>query len=212
VDYAHEATEAARGVALDGAAGCDTRPTIAPAFSVAQMDALALGLRGGAFDAVCSSHLIEHFVDPSPHVAELARVTADTGTAYFLTPNAPADFENPFHLRLFGPADLADLLAAHFEDVWVGGVDATDEVKADFAARRAKARRLLRLDVFDLRHRVPRSWYVALYTRLLPVAYALVARRAQDGTSRITAEDWFVTEHVDETTLVLFAVCRSPRR
>ncbi|HXY27288.1 MAG TPA: class I SAM-dependent methyltransferase, partial [Acidimicrobiales bacterium] len=41
---------------------------------VAQMDALALGLGGASFDGVCSSHLIEHFTDPEPHVAELARV------------------------------------------------------------------------------------------------------------------------------------------
>jgi SAM-dependent methyltransferase len=212
VDYAPEATEAARRVAGDGAADRTSRPTPAPAFSVAQMDALALGLTDGTFDAVCSSHLIEHFDDPSAHVAEVARVTSDTGTTFFLTPNAPADFENPFHLRLFGPVDLAALLRVHFDDVWVGGVDATDRVKADFAARRAKADRLLRLDVFDLRHRIPRRWYVALYTRLLPVAYALVDREGRDGSSGITADDWFVADDVDETTPVLFAVCRRPRR
>jgi SAM-dependent methyltransferase len=211
VDYAREATEAARRLAHDVAA--DTGGTVAPtpAFSVAQMDALALGLADGSFDAVCSSHLIEHFADPSVHVAEVARVTADNGTAYFLTPNAPADFENPFHLRLFGPGDLGELLCAYFGEVWVGGVDATDRVKADFAARRAKAEKLLRLDVFDLRHRIPRRWYVALYTRLLPVAYALVARESHPA-SALAPDDWFVTEDVDETTLVLFAVCRRPRR
>ncbi len=212
VDYAREATEAARRAAHDGAARPTPSTTSRPAFSVAQMDAHALGLADGAFDAVCSSHLIEHFSDPSAHVAELSRVTGDTGTAFFLTPNAPADFENPFHLRLFGPGDLGALLRVHFDDVWVGGVDATERVKADFAARRAKADKLLRLDVFDLRHRIPRSWYVALYTRLLPVAYALVGRGGRDGASGITADDWFVTDDVDETTPVLFAVCRYPLR
>jgi SAM-dependent methyltransferase len=215
VDYAHEATEAARHVALDAAT--DGAPHVPaqpdrPAFSVARMEALSLGLSGGAFDAVCSSHLIEHFSEPSAHVAEVARVTADTGTAFFLTPNAPADFENPFHLRLFEPKDLGELLRTHFDDVWVGGVDATARVKADFASRREKAEKVLRLDAFDIRHRIPRSWYIALYTRLLPIAYALVARRGRDGASGITADDWFVTEDVDDTTLVLFAVCRRPRR
>ena len=223
VDYAADATAAARRVArgAPGRAAVDSSPegpapvlalAPVPALSVAQMDAASLGLAGGAFDAVCSSHLIEHFRDPSDHVAEVARVTADTGTAFFLTPNAPADFENPFHLRLFGPGDLAGLLSEHFGDVRVEGVDASARVKADFAARRAKARRFLRLDVLDLRHRIPRRWYVALYTRLLPLAYALVAGRQREDAPRITAEDWFVTELVDETTLVLFAVCRRPRR
>jgi len=63
---------------------------------VAQMDALALGFAGGSFDWACSSHLIEHFDDPEGHVRELARVLDHRGTVFFLTPNAPADFENPF--------------------------------------------------------------------------------------------------------------------
>ena len=41
---------------------------------VAQMDALALGFAAGRLRRWCSSHLIEHFTDPEPHVAELARV------------------------------------------------------------------------------------------------------------------------------------------
>jgi len=233
VDYASDAASAARGLARGSTAtGADGRGS---AFSVAQMDAVALGLAAGTFDAVCSSHLIEHFADPARHVAELARVTAAGGSAFFLTPNAPADFENPFHLHLFRPRDLASLLGSFFEEVWVGGVDADERVKADFAARRAKAARILRLDVFDLRHRIPRSWYVALYSRLLPLAYAIVARGqrrarsdgtnggapggapdgapggAPDGARGVTADGWYVTDAVDETTLVLFAVCRRPR-
>jgi SAM-dependent methyltransferase len=207
VDYAREATQAAHRVARDSSADRGL-----PAFGVAQMDALHLGLADGAFDAVCSSHLVEHFRDPSAHVAEVARVTARTGAAYFLTPNAPADFENPFHLRLFGPEGLDCVLRGHFDDVWVGGVDATARVKADFAARRAKAEKVLRLDVLDLRHRMPRRWYLALYTRLLPIAYAVVARNGAAGGQGITPADWFVTDEVDDTTLVLFAVCRRPRR
>jgi len=182
------------------------------AYAVAQMDALCLGLAPGSVDAVCSSHLIEHFLDPEPHVAEVARVTAGSGTAFFLTPNAPADFENPFHLRLFGPHDLGALLGRHFAEVWVGGVDGDARVKADFAARRAKAARLLRLDVLGVRHRIPRRWYVALYASLLPLAYAAMAHRGQDDPTVADLARWSVTEEVDETTLVLFAVCRRPRR
>ncbi len=200
VDYSAEAVHAAaRGFAADGLA-------------VAQMDALATGLANGAFDWVCSSHLIEHFVEPERHVAEIARVLSDGGAAFFLTPNEPADFENPFHVHLFGRRELGDLLRVFFADVWLGGVDAIDSVKADFAARRQKAAKLLRLDVFDLRHRLPRRWYLAAYTRLLPLAYRVVARGDTGGATGITADDWFVTEDVDDTTLVLFAVCRRPRR
>jgi SAM-dependent methyltransferase len=178
---------------------------------VAQMDALDLGLAGRSFDGACSSHLIEHFTDPEPHVAELARVVRDDGVVCILTPNAPADFENPFHLHLFTRTELRDMLERHFNDVWLGGVDAAPHVKADFAARRLKGNKLLRLDVFDLRHRIPHRWYVWAYTRLLPLAYKVVARGDAGGLTGITADDWHVTEELDDTTLVLFAVARSPR-
>jgi SAM-dependent methyltransferase len=200
VDYSSEA--AATATAHYGPAG----------LRVAQMDALRLGLETASFDGACSSHLIEHFTDPEPHVAELARVLRDDGVGCVLTPNKPADFENPFHLHLFERDELRTLLERYFADVWLGGVDAAPHVKADLAARRVKANKLLGLDVFDVRHRIPHSWYVWSYTRLLPLAYKLVAREDSGGATGITADDWFVTEDLDDTTLVLFAVVRAPRR
>ena len=179
---------------------------------VAQMNALALGLAEGSFRWACSSHLIEHFDEPEGHVRELARVLADDGTAFFLTPNAPADFENPFHIHLFEPDELRAMLGRHFHDVTVQGLDPTDSVKADFTARRVKANKVLRLDVFDLRHRIPRSWYIAAYTRALPIAYKVMARGDSGGSTGITADDFSVTDHLDATTLVLFASASRPRR
>jgi len=179
---------------------------------VAQMNATALGFATSSFDGVCSSHLIEHFVDPEPHVAEMARVLTADGVACILTPNKPTDFENPFHVHLFDRAELRAMLERHFGTVWLGGVDAAPHVKADFEARRVKAAKLLRLDVFDVRHRIPHSWYVGAYTRLMPMAYKLVARGDSGGLTGITADDWFVTDEPDETTLVLFAVAGAPRR
>ena len=209
VDYSYAAAASTRRAAHDAAHDA-AAANGGTSLSAAQMDAIALGLVSGAFDAVCSSHLIEHFLDPSRHVAEVARVLADTGTAFFLTPNAPADFENPFHLHLFEREDLARLLGRHFAEVWVGALDATSRLKADFASRRAKAAKLLRLDVLDLRHRMPRRCYLALYTRLLPIAYALVERPGAGAGAG--ADEWLVSDRVDETTLVLFATCRRPRR
>ncbi len=178
---------------------------------VAQMDARALGFAGGTFDWACSSHLIEHFADPEHHVRELSRVLRDDGTAFFLTPNAPADFENPFHIHLFEPDELGSLLRRWFASVTVQGLDAVPRVKADFTARRVKANKVLKLDVFDLRHRIPRSWYIAAYTRALPIAYKVIARGDAGGATGITADDFFVTDELDPTTMVLFATASRPR-
>lgn len=199
-DYADEAVELAR--ANWGDAG----------LRAAQMDATALGFATGSFDWVCSSHLIEHFVEPQGHVREAARVLADGGTMLVLTPNAPADFENPFHVHLFEPDELRTILERYFHDVRIEGLDAVPHVKADFTARRVKAQKILRLDVFDLRHKIPRSWYVGFYAWVLPKAYKLVARGDAGGMTGITADDFFVTDQLDRTTMVLFATASRPRR
>jgi SAM-dependent methyltransferase len=200
VDYSAEAVELAKR--SFGDAGLET----------AQMNALALGFAEGSFDWASSSHLIEHFDRPEGHVAELARVLRDDGTAFFLTPNAPADFENPFHIHLFEPPELRALLSRHFHDVTVQGLDAVPHAKADFTARRVRAEKVLALDFLDLRHRMPRSWYVAFYTRALPLAYKVIARGDSGGTTGITADDFFVTDDLDPTTMVLFATASRPRR
>jgi SAM-dependent methyltransferase len=176
----------------------------------AAMDGSRIGLRTGAVDYACSSHIIEHFLNPERHVAELARVLAPTGSAFFLTPNAPADFENPFHVYLFEREQLRSLLELFFDDVEVFGLEGSAELKADFAARRASGERLLKLDVFQLRHRMPRSWYVGAYTRVLPVVYKLLGNNAGIG-SGLDASHFHVTGDISPETPVLFAVARSPR-
>lgn len=199
-DYDYETARGARG------------EFAARGLRVACCDAISTCFRSGQFDFVCSSHLIEHFHRPALHAAELARVLRDGGTAMILTPNRPADFENPFHLHLYDRDELEDTLRGIFEEVWVGGLDGSERVKADFASRRRRAQKVLRLDVANLRHRIPHSWYTTIYSAALPVVYKLMAGGDSRGATGITADDFFVTEHLDDTTLVLFAVCRSPRR
>lgn len=177
----------------------------------ASMDGARLGFRDDTVDYVCSSHLIEHFVNPERHVAELARVLRADGTAFVLTPNAPADFENPFHVYLFGPGHLRSLLGIFFEDVEMWGLEGSPELKADFASRRARGERLLKLDVFRLRHRMPRTWYVWTYERLLPIVYRLLGREGAGVGSGLDHTHLFPTQEIDDATPVLFAIARRPR-
>lgn len=178
----------------------------------AAMDGGRIGARSGSIDWVCSSHIIEHFLAPEQHVAELARVTAADGTALVITPNRPADFENPFHVSLFEPAELESLLALFFRDVTLHGLEGSPELHADFAQRRASGEKLLRLDPFDLRHKMPYQWYVWGYERVLPIVYkALGSARAGIG-SGIDESHFFLTERISPSTPGLFAVARNPRR
>lgn len=178
----------------------------------AAMDGARIGARGGSIDWVCSSHIIEHFTAPEQHVAELARVAADDGAAIVITPNRPADFENPFHVALFEAPELESLLSLFFEDVTVQGLEGSPELHADFAQRRASGEKLLRLDPFNLRHRVPRSWYVWTYERVLPVVYKALGSERTGIGSGLDESHFFLSDQITPTTPGLFAVARRPRR
>lgn len=183
-----------------------------PALRFAGMDGARLALRDASVDAVVSSHIIEHFDNPVGHVAELARVLHDDGTAFVITPNAPADFENPFHVYLFEPQHLISMLRLFFEDVECLGLEGDEVLRADFAARRASGERLLRLDVLGLRRRLPRRAYVWAYERALPIVYRVLGRSRSGVGSGIDASHLFVTHDITPATPVLFASCRRPRR
>jgi len=174
-------------------------------------DGSALALRDSSVDFIVSSHIIEHFTNPVAHVADLARTLRADGTAFVVTPNAPADFENPFHVYLFERAQLVSLLSLFFEEVTCLGLEGDDALHADFAARRAGGDRLLRLDVLRLRHRVPRAAYVWTYEHALPIAYRMLGRGRTGIGSGLSERNFFTTEHVDARTPGLFAIARRPR-
>jgi SAM-dependent methyltransferase len=199
------------GVDYSAQTAVDAAHEWGPGVRFAAMDGARLGLRDGVVDQVCSSHIIEHFVNPTLHVAELARVLKPGGSAFVITPNAPADFENPFHVYLFEPDHLRSMLSLFFADVKVLGLEGDDELHADFAARRASGERLLKLDVFKLRQRLPRRLYVWAYEHLLPVVYRLLGSKSTGIGSGLDASHFFITEQIDTTTPVLFAIARSPR-
>jgi SAM-dependent methyltransferase len=182
-----------------------------PALRFMGSDGARLGVRAESVDTVVSSHVIEHFENPILHVAELARVLRPSGTALVITPNAPADFENPFHLYLFEPDHLVSMLSLFFDDVECVGLEGDDLLHADFAARRASGARLLRLDRFGLRHRIPRRLYVWIYERALPIVYRVLGSARSGVGSGLDASHFFVSDKVAETTPVLFAIARQPR-
>ena len=174
-------------------------------------DGAALGLRDRSVDYAVSSHIIEHFVNPALHVIELARVLRADGTAFVITPNAPADFENPFHVYLFEPEHLVSLLSLFFDEVTCFGLEGDEVLKADFAKRRASGERLLRVDPLNLRRHVPHRAYVWAYEHVLPLTYRFLKRDSTGIGSGIDASHFFIQDDIRADTPVLFAVARRPR-
>ena len=175
-------------------------------------DGAQLGIRDASVDYAVSSHIIEHFVNPALHVIELARILRPDGTAFVLTPNAPADFENPFHVYPFEPEHLMSLLSLFFDEVVCYGLDGDEVLKADFGARRASGERLLKIDRLNLRHKIPRRAYVWSYEHVLPLTYKVLGSDSSGIGSGIDESHFFLRDDVRRDTPVLFAVARHPRR
>ena len=115
-------------------------------------------------------------------------------------------------MSLFEADELESLLALFFDEVTVYGLEGSPELHADFAQRRASGERLLRLDPLKLRQRVPRSWYVWGYERVLPVAYKMLGSSRTGIGSGLDESHFFLTDEITPTTPGLFAVARRPRR
>lgn len=175
-------------------------------------DCLKCPFKDSSFNWVVSSHIIEHFLNPALHLNEIKRILTPEGSAVIITPNKDADFENPFHLYLFEKESLMSLLKDFFESVEILGLDCKKEVKAEINLRRKKAQKVYNLDVFNLRKKMPRKWWIYIYSNLLPVAQRIVYKNSMGGKTGISQDDFFLTENVDETTIALFALAKHPKK
>ena len=81
---------------------------------------------------------------------------------------------------------------------------------ANETARATESQKLLKVDRWGLRHRLPRSWFVALHAAGRRVAYRFMADEQGGGNSGITDAEFFTTPDIDPSTLVLIAVARKP--
>jgi SAM-dependent methyltransferase len=142
-------------------------------------DLTALARLGETFELVVSFQVIEHLPDPEGFLAGLAACTAPGGTLVVTTPNRLMSVsENPYHLREWTAPELRALASPVLPGVEVLGVHGSEHVLAFERARGAQVRRILRLDPFGLRHRLPE----VVVKRVFPMLARVVRRRVHgDG-------------------------------
>ena len=168
-----------------------------------------LPLRRRAFDLIVSFQVIEHFEDPTDYVDALSDLLREEGLAIVTTPNMPmSDLVNPYHMHEYRADELADCLGRRFGNVEMLGIGASAPARAYLEARSHRIRRVMRLDPFRLRDRLPRPMIEWLFAR-----FALLVRRRTRaaGLSPDVGVRDFPVGPADDRCFDLLALCRRPR-
>ncbi|MFT4570652.1 MAG: SAM-dependent methyltransferase [Hyphomicrobiaceae bacterium] len=163
---------------------------------------------GDVYDVVLNFQVVEHIDDAVQFLRGLRSRLAEGGELVLTTPNRLRTFsENPYHVREYTAAELEELLQQVFSEVEVLGIRGNAKVEAFDAARERGVKRIMRLDPFGLRHRLPEAWVKALFAR-----FSVLVRRSakqQAGAEGIRPTDFDVVSDDRDRAQDLLAICRA---
>lgn len=161
------------------------------------------------FDAVISFQVIEHIEDDHKFVEELFRVLKKGGVAIISTPNKPLSLtRNPWHVREYSSAEFSSLLATQFSDIEQFGVVGNDVVSEYYARNKESVAKVVKLDIFDLQHRLPRWMLQIPYDILNRVNRRRLLAQNSELTGAITMDDYSVSSDTQEAYDLLFMAHR----
>ncbi|MFI5365873.1 MAG: class I SAM-dependent methyltransferase [Candidatus Binatia bacterium] len=178
-----------------------------PNLSFRQADltrSLALAER---FDLVVNFQVLEHMRDDLTFLENLKTLLAPGGRLLLTTPNRLKSFsENPYHLREYTAPELRRLLERVFRAVTLLGMHGDATVTAFDCGRERAVKRILRLDPFGIRNRLPRAVVTFAFAKL-----AVLVRRQARGAAQpvITPDDFFVSAANLDDALDLVALCET---
>lgn len=122
-----------------------------------QMEVPPISFPDESFDYVISFQVIEHIKRDKDFVKEVSRVLRKGGKFIVSTPNAPMSLtRNPWHIREYTEQQLRDLLAANFSSIEAYGVNGNEKIMQYYEQNRRSVERIMRFDILDLQHRLPR--------------------------------------------------------
>jgi len=137
------------------------------------------------FDCLVTCQVIEHVEDDRLFMEEVHRVLKPGGVAVITTPNIKMTLSrNPWHVREYTKEEMLALVKRKFSDVQLLGVYGDEKVNQYYEQNKESVRRIMRFDIFDLQHKLPRS--------VLQVPYEILNRmnrnRLQAGNNGLVME------------------------
>lgn len=170
-----------------------------------------------SFDVVTAFQVIEHVSETAPFLQEVRRVLRPGGVALFTTPNRILRLDpgmkpwNPFHVREYSAPELAEELAASFDDVQVLGLQGSTDLDRVERGRALRHRRLVRRSRGGLPSRAAASFELRFFRALRKAAAAavklpLVGEVQHRRFSRFGTTDLSYSDQQLDAALDLFAI------
>ena len=160
-----------------------------------QMEVPPIGFANESFDYVISFQVIEHIKRDKDFVKEVSRVLRKGGKFIVSTPNAPMSLtRNPWHIREYTEQQLRDLLAADFSSIEAYGVNGNEKIMQYYEQNRRSVERIMRFDILDLQHRLPR-WILQIpYDVMNRLNRRRLLESNNDLTRSIKMDDYSIGE------------------
>lgn len=173
-----------------------TQLTLPEGIEFHRMEVPPLGFGSNSFDFVVSFQVIEHIEDDMAFVREVSRVLRPGGRFIVTTPNAPMSLtRNPWHVREYNADELHNLLSCSFGSVEMMGVVGDEKVMSYYRKNRKSVKRIMRFDVLDLQHRLPRRMLQFPYDVMNRLNRRMLLKRNRSLTESITEDDYAIVPY-----------------
>ena len=115
---------------------------------------------------------------------------------------------NPWHVREYNADELRNLLECHFSIVESMGVVGNDKVMEYYRKNRRSVRRIMRFDVLDLQHRLPRWMLQMPYDVLNRLNRRALLKKNTALTNSIAMDDYSIVPSTDESFDLFFVATK----
>lgn len=158
-----------------------------------QMEVPPIGFADESFDYVISFQVIEHIKRDKEFIKEVSRILRKGGKFIVSTPNAPMSLtRNPWHIREYTESELKTLLNSDFSIVEAFGVNGNEKVMQYYEQNRKSVERIMRFDILDLQHRLPRQILQIPYDVMNRLNRRRLLKQNNDLTRSIKMDDYSI--------------------
>lgn len=162
-----------------------------------------------SFDVVISMQVIEHIKDYRNYLLEIKRVLRPSGMAILGTPNKKTMISgvNPYHYKEFSHDELQRELADIFKDIEIYGLFGSDRYMALKEGEQGLARKILAIDLFELRRFIPRALIRHLYATAFWFVNRMTEKRQTEKGGEIKVSDFYFSKEKVDSALDFMCIC-----